>query len=548
MTRNSFWTTMSKVLTAVTVMLTVTLILATSAAAEYKILYQFKNAKYGADPTILIMDASGSIYGVAEGGGAYNCGTVFKLTPHPDGSWTERVLYNFTASDGASPRSGLVFDAAGNLYGEAAYGGNDQAGFVYKLTHKLDGSWTKSVLYNFTGGADGATPLGGLVFDAAGNLYGAAWQGGMINTNTGVSYGVVFKLTPNPGGTWTESVIYSFLSQTGPHEVAFDALGNLYGTTDTINVFKLTPNSDGTWTDSDFGFGFGIFARMLTVDTVDNLYVTAVGFDAVHSGYVFKLKSNPDGTWTQSLLHSFTGADGADPSPSAPLIVDAAGNLYGTTVFGGSCSSDVDGCGVVFKLSPTSSGWSETVLHSFTGYGKYPDGGVIMDAAGTLYGTVSQGTGNYGFVYEIMKNCIDHTFVMPVNGTLYLQQKGGDAGASTELGIGTSPTNFVKYYSGLPNNPDPVGEVLVGTFTKGTIINFGMLTQFGSQSGWAFTSGSTRASVVAFSDVDNSLHMGGKILQQLSPTTWLLHLDDALSYLYDDDDNDVLMQIRIVPQ
>ncbi len=143
-----------------------------------------------------------------------------------------------------------------------------------------------------------------------------------------------------------------------------------------------------------------------------------------------------------------------------------------------------------------------------------------MDAAGTLYGTVSQGTGNYGFVYEIMKNCIDHTFVMPVNGTLYLQQKGGEAGASTELGIGTSPTNFVKYYSGLPNNPDPVGEVLVGTFTKGTIINFGMLTQFGSQSGLApFTSGSTQLSLrrEAFSDVDNSLHMGGKILQQLQP-------------------------------
>jgi hypothetical protein len=137
---------------------------------------------------------------------------------------------------------------------------------------------------------------------------------------------------------------------------------------------------------------------------------------------------------------------------------------------------------------------------------------------------------------------------MPVNGTLYFQQKGGSAGATTEFGIGTSSANFLKYYSGLPNNPDPVGEVLVGSFTKGTVINFGMFTQYVSQSGWAFSSGSTRASVVAFSDVDNSLGMGGKILQKTSPTTWLLHLDDALSYLFDDDDNDVLMQIRIVPQ
>src|SRR6266567_4592886 len=239
MTRNSFQTALSKGLTTMTVMLIVTLILATSAAAEYKILYQFKNAKYGAYPTSLIMDASGNLYGVAEGGGAYGSGTVFKLMPKPDGSWTETVLYNFTAGDGASPRSRLVFDAAGNLYGTGAFGGKYAAGFVYKLTHKLDGGWTKSVLYTFTGGADGGTPLGGLIFDAAGNLYGAAWQGGIINGNTGVSYGVVFKLTPNPDSTWTESVIYSFPSQTGPHGVTFDAVGNLYGTADDINVFKL---------------------------------------------------------------------------------------------------------------------------------------------------------------------------------------------------------------------------------------------------------------------------------------------------------------------
>ena len=142
----------------------------------------------------------------------------------------------------------------------------------------------------------------------------------------------------------------------------------------------------------------------------------------------------------------------------------------------------------------------------------------------------------------------DHNFVMPFNGTLYLQQKGGEAGASTEFGLGTSPNNFVKYYSGLPNNPDPVGEVLVGSFTKGTIINFGMFTEFGSATGWAFSSGTDRASVVAFSDVDDSLHMGGGIMQQTSSTTWLLHLDDALSYQFDDDDNDVLMQVRVVPQ
>lgn len=142
----------------------------------------------------------------------------------------------------------------------------------------------------------------------------------------------------------------------------------------------------------------------------------------------------------------------------------------------------------MFRLQPNPGGsWTETILYSFKGAGHPYDAGPVIDATGNLYGTVSSGSADNGFVFEIIKNGIDHTFVMPVNGTLYLQQKGGSAGATTECGIGTSPANFVKYHSGLPNNPNPVGEVLVGTFTKGTVINFGMFTQLGSQSGWAFT-------------------------------------------------------------
>ena len=451
MKSNQFWTAMSKALTTVTVMLIVTLVLTTGAAGEYKILYQFKNAKYGASPTgNLILDAAGNLYGATRYGGTGDYGTVFMLKPNPAGNWTETVLYSFKGADGAHPYdAGLVIDATGNLYGTTLNGGSQS---------RIN----------------------------AGGVYGC---------------GVVFKLAPNPDGTWTDTTLYSFTGMDGAHPAArlvFDAAGSLYGT-------------------------------------------TRQGGGADDAGALFQLKPSPEGSWTESTLHRFTaGTDGADPV--AGLIFDAAGRLFGTTQEG------ADKYGLVFTLTPASSAWTETALHTFTGYGAFPAAGVIMDAAGTLYGTVSSGSANHGFVFEIIKNCIDHTFVMPVNGTLYLQQKGGEAGASTEFGIGTSPTNFVKYYSGLPNNPDPVGEVLVGTFTKGTIINFGMFTQFGSQSGWAFTSGSTRASVVAYSDVDNSLHMGGKVLQQLSPTTWLLHLDDALSYLYDDDDNDVLMQIRIVPQ
>lgn len=142
---------------------------------------------------------------------------------------------------------------------------------------------------------------------------------------------------------------------------------------------------------------------------------------------------------------------------------------------------------------------------------------------------------------------IPPVFTMPYNGTLYLLQEGGSASATTEFGLGTSTTNFVPYYTGLPNNPNPVGEVTVGYFAAATVINFGMFTQFASQSGWAFSTGTDEASIVAFTDTDDSLGMGGSITQQTSSTTWRLHLDDALSYLYDDDDNDVNMQIRVAP-
>jgi Bacterial Ig-like domain (group 3)/FG-GAP-like repeat/FG-GAP repeat len=143
---------------------------------------------------------------------------------------------------------------------------------------------------------------------------------------------------------------------------------------------------------------------------------------------------------------------------------------------------------------------------------------------------------------------ITQTFVMPVTGTLYLQQEGGSAAATTSFGTGTSAKNLVFYYTGLPNNPNPTGEVTLGTFTAGTLVNFGMYTTFGSQSGYAFSTGTDQASLVAFADLSNSLGMNHGVTQQTSSTTWLLHLDDAVSYLYDDDNNDVLMELIVVPQ
>ncbi len=138
-------------------------------------------------------------------------------------------------------------------------------------------------------------------------------------------------------------------------------------------------------------------------------------------------------------------------------------------------------------------------------------------------------------------------FVMPTSGDLTMQFIGGSAGGVTAFGLGTSPSNFIALFSGLPNNPSSLSPVNVGFFSAGTTINMGMFTTFAGDSGWAFSSGTDLASIVAFSDIDDSLGLGGSIIQQTGPDTWVLHLDDALSYKYDDDDNDVLMSLHITP-
>jgi len=135
-------------------------------------------------------------------------------------------------------------------------------------------------------------------------------------------------------------------------------------------------------------------------------------------------------------------------------------------------------------------------------------------------------------------------FVMPSSGYLSIQFIGGEAGGVTTFGLGTSPSSFIALLTGLPNNPSILSAVNAGFFSAGTIVHMGMFTTFGD-SGWAFSSGTDQAAITAFSDIDNSLGLGGSIIQQTGPKTWVLHLDDALSYKYDDDDNDVLIRLRI---
>jgi uncharacterized repeat protein (TIGR03803 family) len=326
-------------------------------------------------------------------------------------NWNEKVLYNFgNGADGKYPASGLIRDAAGNLYGTTVGGPHPPSGTVFELSPTQGGGWTETVLYTFGGLPDGAEPWAGLIFDAAGNLYGTTSQGGNY------LYGTVFELMPNGSGGWTETVLHSFGSGTDGYQplngsLMFDAAGNLYGTTQEGGtagggtVFELTPNGSGGWTETVLhSFGSGTDGRFplagLIFDAAGDLYGTTELGGNSNAGTVFELTPNGGGGWTETVLHRFgNGTDGAEPW--AGLIFDARGNLYGTTFQGGNYLG-----GTVFELTPNGSGgWAETVLHSF---GKGTDGyqptygSLIFDAAGNLYGTTQLGgSSNSGTVFEL---------------------------------------------------------------------------------------------------------------------------------------------------
>ena len=323
-----------------------------------------------------------------------------------------KTLHSFTRSDG-TPQGSLILDGAGNLYGTTWNGGPDAEGTVFELTPNGDGTWTQNVLHSFVG-TDGAYPNDALVFDKTGNLYGTASQA------TTKHAGAVFKLTPNGDGTWNYSVLYTFCSLSNCKDggmpyagLVFDQMGNLYGTTSGGVgggvVYRLAPKTDGTWIESVLHTfcaycrdGDGSFAGLI-FDKEGNLYGTTFYGGATSSGVVFKLTPNADGTWKEKVLHSFSGTtDGA--GPRAGLILDPAGSLYGTTSY----SADSSNAGTAFSLTPnTAGGWKEKVLHQFTGDndGGHPFGDLTFDAAGNLYGTCSSGGDlSVGVVFKLTKN------------------------------------------------------------------------------------------------------------------------------------------------
>jgi uncharacterized repeat protein (TIGR03803 family) len=415
-----------KMMRMLPVLMSLLLPLSIASASTYKVLYRFTGGSDGGAPNAVIFDNQGNLYGTTSTGGAMGMGTVFELERGSDGSWKEIVLHSFGGPDGADPSAALVFDSNGILYGTTAQGGGCLAlpngcGVVFKLKPNSDGTWTERVIYRFKGYiSDGATPLGNLIFDKTGNLYGTTSYGGPGGA------GDVFQLK-FANGAWTENILYMFTGN-GPDGylpfagVVFDAAGNLYGTTNqggNMNcpalygcgvAFKLVRQADGKWTERvlhDFcsvtNCQDGRFPQSnLILDKNGNLYGTAAGGTArFGDNTVFKLQRNSEGKWVEQVIHRFSGPDGANPL--AGLVFNATiGAYYGTTSAGGAHNG-----GTVFKMTPgTSTSWEYSVIHSFAGWTGYiPTAGVILDASGNLYGTASScgpSAGCQGVVYEII--------------------------------------------------------------------------------------------------------------------------------------------------
>jgi uncharacterized repeat protein (TIGR03803 family) len=296
-------------------------------------LYEFSGPDGQNPQARVILGPDGNLYGTTTNGGAAGSGTVFRLQPPASVCkaylcpWTETVLHSFQGgSDGASPTYGdLTLDQAGNVYGTTPFGGSNGCGIVYELS--ASNGWKETILYTFQCGSDGYQPYAGVIFDNAGNLYGATITGGN-------GYGNVYKLTPSGSG-WSESTIYNFAFPGEPYGgLIFDSSGNLYGITAlSPQVYELSP-SNGGWTYSVlYSFnGYGAVAP-LTMDPAGNLYGTIVLGDVE----VFRLTPS-GGQWT---LTGFNGSAGGEPYGN--VILDSSGNLYSTASYDPSC---------VFEITP----------------------------------------------------------------------------------------------------------------------------------------------------------------------------------------------------
>jgi uncharacterized repeat protein (TIGR03803 family) len=382
------------------------------AQSSYAVIHNF-GGQDGVNPTApLLVDKAGNMYGT-------DLYSAFKLSTGVGGVWTASILASIPAG---SSFGKLIFDKAGNLYGTTVYAGimscgsqQNGCGTVFELTPNPDGTWASKTLYSFTDGSDGAYPYAGLTIDNVGNLYGTTSQGGTNCTIQFAQCGVVFELTPNGDGTWTQHVLHNF---TGANDGA-NPFGNLvfhkgllYGTT-ASNVFSLKRGLHGVWTETVLhtfqggNDGSGAMAGGV-FDRAGNLYgTTSAGggtgcYQSRGCGTIYQLKPNLDGTWTESVLYRFQGGSDGDYAAYYSLILDNAGDLYGTTIDGGDNVNCIGGnCGTAFELTPGANGqWSRTMLYQFTD-NAYQPAGLAFGKGHHLYGTTSFG-GSGGEAFEIV--------------------------------------------------------------------------------------------------------------------------------------------------
>jgi len=334
---------------------------------RFNTLYEFTGHADGSRPGGgLTLGPDGSLYGVTQNGGTRGLGTVYKLQPPSSACktalcyWTETVLHTFSnTGDGAQPLCNVVFDRAGNMYG-TSYGGLYQDfGTLWELS-PAGGQWTFTVIHVFTDGADGGGPIGNLLLDRAGNLYGVTDGGGSAN------HGVAYEFTNGPSG-WSETVLHNFgegnQDGTDPYGLAFDANGNLFGFTseggssEEGTIYELLATNGGFTYSIVYNFQptpGGVPYSVPIFDNAGNLYGTGQGPGAGNgAGFLFELSSS-GGSWNLSVSHTFLGSSGSDgASPQGTMAFDAQGNLYGATLFGGGFSLNcTDGCGTVWEYTP----------------------------------------------------------------------------------------------------------------------------------------------------------------------------------------------------
>jgi uncharacterized repeat protein (TIGR03803 family) len=417
------------------------------AWSQEKTLYRF--AGYPSDGEYpngsLVADQQGNLYGTTGVGGTYQYGTVFELKPGAGGGWTESILYSFAGTpDGAYPSGGVILDSAGNLYGVTSDGGSNQSlftsgGIVYELSPPQDGEteWTETIIFDFTtlDYAGGGNPNGHLVFDAAGNLYGAAGTGGGGDADycgdTGC--GTIFELQPpsSSGDQWTYIDIHDFLviphtDGFGPRQVLMGSDGVLYGYSNygaewiqSLHeyasfegaIFRLSPPSAGgiQWNEQEIALMEGTngnYPNGMSIAANGDLFVDMLQGGSSNNGIVLQMTPTQTG-WVQTDIYNFTGgADGRGPN-GAPFL-STKGDIYVMAASGGTheCNSTSDNCGAFIHLSPNGDGaYTEQTIYDFDqSSGASPNGGLLLHD-GFLVGTASlggttTGQGN-GTVFEV---------------------------------------------------------------------------------------------------------------------------------------------------